>query len=163
MYAIRFQLKRNGNGSARKGNENGIGANESVVVGNSRRSPQRSQSELDQAENDAALDEALVADDEEIRMVDFPVRFYSTDDSAAALSCRVSEESCRALPRNNVVASSGPCCPGSIEEPHDHVAHEPSVPPQCRGSVIQCIGTALARAAFTPACVRVEMAETAWG
>jgi hypothetical protein len=52
-----------------------------------------------------------------------------------------------------------------------------TVPPHCRGSVIQCVTSAweervdaaktaapaLAKATFTPDWARVEMAETAWG
>jgi hypothetical protein len=78
---------------------------------------------LDQAEIDATLDEALVAPDEEIRTGDFPIRFDSTNDSAAL---HVFEESLCVLPRNSVVASSRPRRLGSVEEPHGHVAHEPS-------------------------------------
>jgi hypothetical protein len=80
MYDIRFQLHRNGNISTKKGNQNGIGADQRAVVGSSWRSPQRIQSELDQAKTDTALDKASHL----MMKSECAVRFYSIDDSAVA-------------------------------------------------------------------------------
>jgi hypothetical protein len=134
---------------------------------------------LDQAETDAALDEALVVDDEEIRTSDFPIRFDSSDDFAAALSCRVSEESRRSLPRKCRGTTISHRRARVVQQAlRNHTTTWPmnrreTAPPHHHGSMIQCVSSAweghvgaekaaapaLVTAAFTPAWARVEMAD----